>query len=365
MKLLRKILLHYVQKFAYQIRLSRMRYRYSPSYAISWLLSDIFLRIALLALPLILLGWQFIDPRKLPSIPEYPNPLSYNFARQATIIQQTEDPIQITADETIIIAANHYQLKNGVLNIQARQQSIRAEHMLIIDNVFNLKDNVHFNKDKQMDFYTDHMVLDNQRNIAKGKQKITGNFSEYEFFADSFNYDNRTEILALHGNSNFYSKKMSLSGKNGIVLASKQNKLLVKQAEFLNNQGSKASSKQLEGIFTDQNNDKKLKQLHFIDEFLYNWQDNIITGEQAILHLTKDLSDADYMIITGNVIASSEARTITANEAYVDYASEMVEMCGDTEIITKGGKKFTTPCATFSLKENSQLSMRQNKRLLQ
>ncbi len=365
MRFFTRCLRHFYHGIAYQIRLTKIRYRYSPVYAIGWLLGDILLRLTLIILPIILLLWQFINPQSLPQIPDYPEDISYNFVKDSIITIEAEHPIKIIGEKTALIAQSHYQIEQGFIEIPTQFQQIKANHMVIKNNIIDLKENVSLKKSSHNNFQlnTEQMIFHHENEQMYSDKKTSGNFGNYQFNAIGFTLNNRTEILTLKKNVQLESKENTLLGKNGMVLAFNENRLSIDDAVFVNSQGVRAIADQSEGVFEDNFNKKYLKKLHFLDDFAYNWQDSLIKGDEATIYF-KD-AEADYMIINGHITATMPERVVTADEAYLDYVTDKLEMCGNTEIITKGGREIKAPCAVFSLTKKTSFNLRQKKTYLQ
>ncbi|MCH9852422.1 MAG: hypothetical protein K0U45_02860 [Alphaproteobacteria bacterium] len=412
---------HYI---AYQIRLTKIRYRYSPYYAIGWLLSDIMLRLMLIILPLMLLLWETTNPSSLPQISNYPRDIPYNFAKDDMITIGGGNPLTIESDETVFIAQNHYHLRNGLINIRKSGQKIRSDDMLVQDDIIAMKDNVKLDSDakdfelntaqmtlnrnnetamsdaksygfmknyrfetigfhydmfaqnniitmkdnvkldsdaKNFELNTAQMTLNRNNDTAMSNEKSYGFMKNYRFETIGFHYKISPETLDLYRDAKFQSDKNTLIGKNGMVLAVNDNRLSINDVTFNDVEGTQMIASYAEGVFDD--NITYLKELHFSGDFAYHWRDNLIMGEQAVIYFD-ETQTADYMVANGSIIATMPERDATAEQAYFNYATEQLEMCGNVEIITKRGRKITSPCAIFSLNEGGSFNLRQNKTYL-
>ncbi len=348
---------------AYQIRLTKIRYRYRPYYAIGWLLGDIMLRLMLIILPLILVTWEIINPPSLPKIPVYPQTIPYNFVTDNMITIGGENPLIIESDEMIFIGQNHYSLTNGLINSGKNRPKISANHMLVQDNVIAMNDDVFVqNKIKNFELNTKQMRLNQDSETAISEVESFGFMGNYRFEAVGFRYKISPERLDLYDNAKFVSDKNTLIAKDGMVIALNDNRLSINDVIFNDVEGTKMIANYADGVFDD--NINYLKELHFSGDFAYHWRDNLITGERAVIYFN-DTETADYMVAKGSIIATMPERDAKAEQAYFNYATEQLEMCGNTEITTKRGRKIKTPCAVFSLNGGGSFNLRQNKTYLQ
>ncbi|MCH9845669.1 MAG: hypothetical protein K0U39_09205 [Alphaproteobacteria bacterium] len=363
MRLITRPFRYFYYHIAYQIRLTKIRYRYRPYYAIGWLLGDIMLRLMLIILPLILLLWEIISPPSLPQIPKYSENILYNFVENNIITIGGENPLTIESDETAFIAQNHYHLRKGLINIHQSGQKIRADDMLVQDNIITMNDNVSLqNNIKNFELNTAQMRFNQASETVISDVKSFGFMGNYRFEAIGFHYKLSPESLDLYGYTKFQSDSNTLIGKNGMVLALNHNRLSVNDVIFNDVEGTKMIANYADGVFDD--NINYLKELHFSGNFAYHWRDNLIMGERAVIYFDKTQT-ADYMVARESIIATMPEVTATAEQAYINYATEQLEMCGDTEITTKRGRKITTPCAVFSLNGEGSFNLRQNKTYLQ
>ena len=331
----------------YQIRLTKIRYRYRPYYAIGWLLGDIMLRLTLIILPLILLVWEIISPPSLPQIPKYFQNTPYNFVKDDIITIGGENPLTIKSDETVFIGQNHYSLTNGLINIRKSGQKISANHMLVQDNLIAMNDNVRLqNNIKKFELNTAQMRFNQRRKTAVSDAETFGFMGNYRFEAIGFQYKISPERLDLYGYTKFSSDENTLIGKNGMVLAVNNNRLSVNDVIFNNVDGTKMIATYADGVFDD--NINYLKWLHFSGDFAYYWRDNLIMGERAVIYFDKTQT-ADYMVANGSIIANMPEVTAQAEQAYFDNATGKLEMCGNTEITTQRGRKITTHVRFFLL----------------
>ena len=348
---------------SYQIRLTKIRYRYRPYYAIGWLLGDIMLRVMLIILPLILLVWEIISPPSLPQIPKHPQNIPYNFVKDDIITIGGEHPLIIKSDEMIFIAQNHYSLTNGLINSGKEGSKISANHMLVKNNIIDMNDDVILqNNIKNFELNTTQMRLNQTGETATSDVKSFGFMGKHRFEAIGFRYKISPERLDLYDNATFISDKNTIIGKDGMVLAVNDNRLSINDVIFNDVEGTKMIANYADGVFDD--NINYLKELHFSGDFAYHWRDNLIMGERAVIYFD-NTETADYMVAKGSIIATMPERDAKAEQAYFNYATEQLEMCGNTEITTKRGRKITTPCAVFSLNEGGAFSLRQNKTYLQ
>ena len=348
---------------AYQIRLTKIRYRYRPYYAIGSLLGDIMLRLMLIFLLLILLLWEIINPPSLPKIPKHPQNIPYNFVKDNIITIGGDNPLTIDAEQTVFIAQNHYHLHNALINILKSDQKIRANDMLVQDNIIDMKDDVKIqNNIKNFELNTTQMRLNQTDETASSDAKSFGFMGNYRFEAIGFHYKISPENLDLYGYTQFQSSENTIIGKNGMVLAVNDNRLSINDVIFNDVENTQMVADYADGVFDD--NINYLKELHFSGDFAYHWRDNLIMGERAVIYFDKT-ETADYMVAKGSIIATMPERDAKAEQAYFNYATEQLEMCGNTVITTKRGRKITTPCAVFSLNGEGSFNLRQNKTYLQ
>ena len=363
MRLITRPFRYFHYHISYQIRLTKIRYRYRPYYAIGWLLGDIMLRLVLIILPLILVTWEIINPPSLPKIPNYAQNIPYNFVKDDIITIGGRNPMIIKSDEMIFIGQNHYSLTNGLINIRKSGQKISANHMLVQDNIIDMNDDVRLhNNIKNFQLHTKQMRLNQRRETAVSDTKSFGFMGKHRFEAIGFRYKISPERLDLYGDTAFISDKNTIIGKDGMVLAVNDNRLSINDVIFNDVDGTKMIANYADGVFDD--NINYLKELHFSGDFAYHWRDNLIMGERAVIYFD-DTETADYMVAKGSIIATMPERDAKAEQAYFNYATEQLEMCGNTEITTKRGRKITTPCAVFSLNGGGSFSLRQNKTYLQ
>ncbi len=347
----------------YQIRLTKIRYRYRPYYAIGWLLGDIMLRMMLIILPLILLLWEIISPQSLPQIPKHQQNIPYNFVEDDIITIGGFNPLTIKSEQTIFIGQNHYQLMNGLINIHKSGQKISAQNILVQGNIIDMNDDVSLqNRVKKFELNTAQMRFNQGKKTAFSDVKSYGLMGNYRFEGASFHYKISPERLDLYGYTKLQSDENTLIGKNGMVLAVSESRLSINDVIFNDVEGTEIIAGYADGVFDD--NINYLKELHFSGDFAYHWRDNLIMGERAVIYFDK-VKTADYMVARGSIIATMPDVTATAEQAYFDDATGKLEMCGNTEITTQRGRKITTPCAIFSLNEGSSFILRQNKTYLQ